>query len=429
MKIYDLTNGKYSDIFNSTSCSTIEECINELPYLIRDYKLSHLFDTSDIKSKLQEIPVFLVETSMKEKQVAVPNCNSLIQIPSDLWSEENNELNLEEWLNKKEAELGDKELISQKREIYDLLGVYVSEKNETNPKKIFIWMDKIVDYASGSTENAKNLFELVFAHEMAHGLMDVELYGRSEKPSFTYNNDILYRFYEEAYANAIALSVLYSLHSSQEVPSFIEDFVKNQGGGYSKGWELYDYHCSNLEQWMASKVLFNYDIAYVLKNNHSEYSFEMPKIIDSINRDGWMAVINRYNKWYLMDVNTLSPVSGFKEYNSFWSFGEEGLCMVRLDTPDGYLYGYINEQGEEKIPVEYDHLYSFENGITIAKKEGKYGAIDLNNNIVIPFNLPYEDVRAFRNGRAAVKDFSDLWGVIDTNGNEIVPCVNDRIVL
>ena len=85
MKIYDLTNGKYCDIFNSTSCSTIEECINELPYLIRDYKLRHLFDTSDIKSKLQEIPVFLVETSMKEKQVAVPNCNSLIQSPAELW--------------------------------------------------------------------------------------------------------------------------------------------------------------------------------------------------------------------------------------------------------------------------------------------------------------------------------------------------------
>ena len=426
MKIYDLTNGKYSDIFNSTSCSTIEECINELPYLIRDYKLSHLFDTSDIKSKLQEIPVFLVETSMKEKQVAVPNCNSLIQIPSDLWSEENNELNLEEWLNKKEAELSDKELISQKREIYDLLGVYVSENDETSPKKIFIWMDKIVDCAGGILDNAKSLFELVFAHEMAHGLMDVELYGRSEKLSFTYNNDILYRFYEEAYANAIALSVLYS---RQVVPSFIEDFVKNQGGGYSKGWELYDYHCRNLEQWMAAKVLFNYDIAYVLGNKDSEYCFKMPEIIDSIGREGWIAVINRYNKWYLMDVNTLSPVPGLKEYDNFWSFGEDGLCMVRLDTPNGYLYGYINEQGEEKIPVEYDHLYSFENGITIAKKEGKYGAIDLNNNIVIPFNLPYEDVRAFRDGRAAVKDFSGLWGVIDTEGNEIVPCVNDRIVL
>ena len=43
--------------------------------------------------------------------------------------------------------------------------------------------------------------------------------------------------------------------------------------------------------------------------------------------------------------------------------------------------------------------------------------------------MPYEDVRAFRDGRAAVKDFSGLWGVIDTEGNEIVPCVNDRIVL
>ena len=103
--------------------------------------------------------------------------------------------------------------------------------------------------------------------------------------------------------------------------------------------------------------------------------------------------------------------------------------MVKLDQDSGYLYGYVNEQGVEQIPVEYDHLYSFENGITIAKKDGWYGAIDINNQIVIPFNLPYEDVRGFRNGRAAVKAYSDKWGVIDTKGKLIVPCSSDEIIL
>ena len=79
--------------------------------------------------------------------------------------------------------------------------------------------------------------------------------------------------------------------------------------------------------------------------------------------------------------------------------------------------------------MEYDYLYNFENDITIAKKDGWYGAIDLNNQIVIPFNLPYEDVRGFRNGRAAVKNAADMWGVIDTTGKEIVPCTSDEIIL
>lgn len=53
----------------------------------------------------------------------------------------------------------------------------------------------------------------------------------------------------------------------------------------------------------------------------------------------------------------------------------------------------------------------------------------MDNNVVIPFNLPYVDVRGFRDGRAAVKDSNDKWGVINTKGELIVPCENDRIVL
>ena len=63
------------------------------------------------------------------------------------------------------------------------------------------------------------------------------------------------------------------------------------------------------------------------------------------------------------------------------------------------------------------------------KKDGKYGVIDTNNNIVIPFGLPYAEVRGFRDGRAAVKDHHGKWGVIDTKGNLIVPCTSDDFVL
>lgn len=54
---------------------------------------------------------------------------------------------------------------------------------------------------------------------------------------------------------------------------------------------------------------------------------------------------------------------------------------------------------------------------------------NLNNNIVIPFNLPYEDVRGFRDGRSSVRDANGKWGVIDIQGNLIVPCENNNIVL
>ena len=103
--------------------------------------------------------------------------------------------------------------------------------------------------------------------------------------------------------------------------------------------------------------------------------------------------------------------------------------MVRIDQEKGYLYGFVNESGVEQVPVHYDYIYGFDNGLAVAKKCGQYGVIDTENNVKIPFGLPYEEVRGFRKGRAAVKDGSGLWGVIDIYGNLIVPCVHENIQL
>ena len=179
---------------------------------------------------------------------------------------------------------------------------------------------------------------------------------------------------------------------------------------------------------MSIKVLFNYDIACMLRDCWKSRHALVPQFVESVGHDGWLALKDRHDKWGIIELLSQKEVIGFKKYDSFWSFDENGLCMVRLDQESGYLYGYVNEQGVEQIPVEYDHLYSFENGITIAKKDGRYGAIGLNNNTVIPFNLPYEDVRGFRNGHASVRDANEKWGVIDTEGKLVVPCTSDTIV-
>lgn len=267
-----------------------------------------------------------------------------------------------------------------------MLGVYVSYGNDKLiPRRIFIWMDKIKAAAEGRTitgedkaENAVSLFHKVFCHEMAHALMDVELCGLKRKEEFTYSNDYIYRIYEEAFANSIALQTLEE--SSIVISKFIERFVAGQGQGYSAGWDLYKRHSRNLDQWMAIKVLLNYDIACLIKD--SFYHLTVPNVFENVRHANWIAVKNSSKKWCLIDAKKLKRVDGFKEYDSFWRFGEDGLCMVRLDNS----YGFINLKGEEQIPVEYDHIYSFENNIAIAKKEWEYGAIDMNNNVVIKFN-------------------------------------------
>lgn len=444
MKIHDLTRGKYPEIYSSIDFYS--ENVEQMAHYSSRFQSLFTNNKNDISALLNNIPVFLVDSSMANEYVAVPKCQFSIRVPEDKYSSlvDIEDFDIDKWAASKEGGLSKnddpRERTSRGFAITDLLGVYMYTGDfDVIPRRIFIWMDRILDYVENSTKaksnkkaNAQALFYLVLYHEMSHALMDVELYGVRPSPKFTYANDYPYRFYEEAYANGLALDILLDKSNpivlSQHQQSFIEQFVENQGPGYSDGWELLGPEITEINQWMGIKVVFNFEIVLLLKDMWNDRPF-LETVFKSVGHDGWIAVKDHYEKWCIIKLPDQSNVAGFKKYDSFWSFDKNGLCMVRLDQEHSYLYGYVNEQGDEQIPVEYDHLYSFENGITIAKKEGRYGAIDMNNQVVIPFNLPYDDVRGFRNGRAAVKNSAGKWGVIDTSGKEIVPCTNDSIVL
>lgn len=439
MKVFDLTRGKYPQMYDGSDIFSQYEDQFEMTIHASD-SFQQLFQKRgclhDVEDLLNTVPIFLVETSMANEYVAVPGSQCSTRVPEDRYCAptEDSEFDIDEWVNSKEGEKEEdpRERRSQSLGILDLLGVYIfTNDDDLIPRKIFVWMDKIMQYAKDNTKtgtqqigsNAAALFDLVVFHEIGHALMDVELYGMHPSPNFSYGSDYVYRFIEEAYANGIALSIVYDNLKSQE-QSFIKNFVLSQGAGYANGWDLRDYDFK-IDQWMSIKVLFNFDIACMIrdcwKDNHLEL---VPQCVESVGHDGWLALKDRHDKWGIIELPSQKEIHGFKKYDFFWSYDKNGLCMVRKSN----LYGYVNEQGVEQIPVEYDYLYSFENGITIAKKDGIYGAIDLKNNTVIPFNLPYEEVREFRDGRASVRDVNGKWGVIDTEGKLVVPCSNDSIV-
>lgn len=441
-KTFDLTRGKYPSIYDNTYIGN-EEVARRRMFFDEEY---------DTESLLSNVPVFLVESSMANEYINVPGCECIIRVPSDKTiSVANGDFDIDEWVNSKEGSCDKpiKERIGRSMSIVDLLGVYVySDTNDLIPRRIFIWVDKIMEYAENNTNqtnsskqqvecNAKELFYLVLYHELAHALMNVGLYGKVPAPNFSYANDYPYRFIEEAYANAIALDALLSQNttsltsSEKAAQQFVVDFVKSQGAGYREGWNIYNEYNNKVDvvQWMYVKLLFNYDVACLLREFWKHKRFDDINYFESVGRKGWLVVQDRNKKWCMTDLSTAKPVNGFKKYDFFWSFDEYGLCMVRLDLHPGYLYGYVNEQGVEQIPVEYEYIYSFEDGITIAKKDGRYGAVDLENNIVIPFGLPYVEVREFNDGKARVKNAAGKWGVIDTKGNLIAPCTSDGIVL
>lgn len=82
----------------------------------------------------------------------------------------------------------------------------------------------------------------------------------------------------------------------------------------------------------------------------------------------------------------------------------------------------INSEFVNKVK-QYDCVEGFDKRVGLAKveKNKKYGYIDTNGNEVIP--CVYSYVSDFHDGRAAVAKDYGVYGFVDTNGNEVIPCV------
>ena len=153
-----------------------------------------------------------------------------------------------------------------------MLGVYIySNERDVIPRRIFIWIDKIQEEADDINKNAQALFELVLYHELAHALMDVTLYGVQPAPNFSYAKDKPYRFFEEAYADGIALKFM------KNCDSFIEDFVNvNECGKLL--YEAEHIEGDTISRWMNIKVFFDYKIAKILRNLINAWESSLEKM-------------------------------------------------------------------------------------------------------------------------------------------------------
>ena len=289
LNIHDLTRGKFPDLYYPADCSFYARHVEGMSHLNDKFQSLFVQPSIDIYKVLSNIPIYLVESSMADEYVAVPGCQCSVRVPVDKSYSLSDNFNIDDWVNSKEGDKDDpRERTSKRFTITDLLGVYIySGERDLIPRRIFIWMDKIMDYAENNKrsnddikKNAQKLFDMVLYHEMAHALMDVELYGILPAPNFSYTDDYPYRFIEEAYANGIALTILMDKGSHKcsplEEERFIDRFVKSQAGGYAYGWELYHYGINNdaLCRWMGIKVLFNYKIAILLRDFW--YSIALP---------------------------------------------------------------------------------------------------------------------------------------------------------
>ena len=146
-----------------------------------------------------------------------------------------------------------------------------------------------------------------------------------------------------------------------------------------------------------------------------------PQYEDAFSFSEGLAVVGTLGEYPTYDGAT-APVY-------FWSvleFSEEaytrpfnqGLSpLAKYDVErEDFVFGFIDKNGKTVIPVEYDALGTFLEGLAFACKDGKYGVIDTQNNVVVPFE--YTRITSYSNGLAvAVKDGRAFC--IDRYGKEV----------
>ena len=111
------------------------------------------------------------------------------------------------------------------------------------------------------------------------------------------------------------------------------------------------------------------------------------------------------------------------KYNSVGKFND-GLALVSLNGK----YGYINEAGEEVIPLIYDYSRDFSEGRACVSVYGKdkknvlytkFGFIDTSGKVIIP--IIYEKIYSGFDHGWAVVQLNGKWGYIDTLGKTVLP--------
>lgn len=468
MQIHDLTKGKYAVVSDLISRKQLDDAVvSAFSYLYIIFNRNFLYNryylgtmTEKQLTLLQEVPVFLVDRTMSGQSIWVPGTEVKIDVPKDTYDQDyyiKKDETYDDFFRRlrdynddlcKERECYplplDRDNTLRSTEIVDLLGVYVATQDSLMPKRIFVWVDKVLDCASHDQDNAHALLEQVILHEYAHALLDVTLYGFRHTNYISYQ-DYLYYYMEEACANAISLTCAFRLWSSKQ-QKFIENFVKSQPKAYAAGWDLYDARCDTsvtniFEFWMQTKVYVGkkeidilerfwkrIDFRYLHLSEEDLYVYNNKNIflVKYCGNEMWAYRTKQTSDLLgLIRIEDIPAIVCPQNYHFYWSFDSNNLCRVCR----GSLYGYINENGQEQIPVVYKHISSFENGLTVAKNQNDYyGIIDEQNNIVVPFTLDYTDMRGLRNGYATVKDYNG-WGAVDATGKEVIPCKYDNLVI
>lgn len=458
MRIFDLTNGKYACTKNLIA-DQIEDLVlgkmEKLEYPNDGFlykRFSNNLWQNNLQTILQEVPVFLVDTDMSCKMTPVPGTETSVYVPEDKWVDWTNEVNensIEDWFRDIKRKMEEEEERERKNDnnsheeengnldknptrsrskkmpgfvISDRLAVYHhSSEIDLCPRRIFVWINKI-EKSADTPSNAEALLRKVVLHELGHALMDTTLYEVMPSKYFSYKDDV-YKFIEEAMANAFALMMDYDNYNP-DPKKYIENFIKGQGFGYKEGWNLYSQNKSMFGEifttWMSIKVIFKLTLGQLYcwfrktKNwkylgyiEVGSYAYNMRKVSLFYKKGTKMGQVEQPIHLFL--DNTTSDK------------------LIPFSDDENKTWGLIDNTGKVCVPAKYEEIKldsSLKSGRFWGRTSNKWGLTDTKDNLLTSFE--YDSVRNFKDGLCIVWKGS-LYGMVNSFGHDQIPVEYDYL--
>lgn len=129
-------------------------------------------------------------------------------------------------------------------------------------------------------------------------------------------------------------------------------------------------------------------------------------------------------------IKDLAAATGVKEYEMVNDEYDFYSYCGRTQVRQGVLFGYVDDAGKMVIPAIYEVAFRFRDGFAIVKKNDKWGAIDTNGKVVIPFKYDGYSGKWFKKSKAgviaAVFMLDGKYCVIDCTGKIRVPLTSSE---
>ncbi len=138
------------------------------------------------------------------------------------------------------------------------------------------------------------------------------------------------------------------------------------------------------------------------KINISRNPIEIPIVLEVpafIENGRTMLPLRAVSEALFLDVNWDEEERTVVINNKYDFIGIETAGYIRVDIGD--KMGFMDIDGNIVIPIEYenDASYGYVQGngaYAIVKKDGKYGAVDMNNKTLVNFSYTLENIDALR---------------------------------